>query len=398
MLLSAATSDTAVVFTELGLILLGLGLMARLSDRIGLSPIPAYLIVGLAFGSGGFVGPDLSTEFLDVAGEIGVVLLLLTLGLEYTPAELSRGLRTNASTGAFDLLVNAAPGLVLGLLLGWGLPTSVLLAGVTYISSSGVVAKVLRDLRRLGNRETPVILSVLVIEDLVMAVYLPIVAVVIAGSDLGGGMLAVTIALAISGLMLLMALRFGKRISRVMNTRSDESLVLGLMGLTLVVAGITQALDISAGVGAFLVGISLSGPVQERASALIQPLRDLFAAIFFVLFAFRIDPGDMPPVLLPAVGLAAIGIVTKMLTGWFAGRRHGFARRARIRTGTALVARGEFSIVIAGLAVGTTIDPRLLPLTGTYVFILAIAGPVLTRFADALATVTARESGRGTST
>jgi CPA2 family monovalent cation:H+ antiporter-2 len=390
MMFAASTGDTAVVFIEIGLILFGLGLLARLSDRIGLSPIPAYLIVGLAFGSGGVIGPSLSTEFLDVAAEIGVVLLLFTLGLEYTPNELSQGLRTNAASGIVDLILNAAPGVLLALVLGWSLPTAVLLGGITYISSSGVVAKVLRDLQRLGNRETPVVLSVLVIEDLVMALYLPVVAVMIAGSDLQAGALAVAIALAIAGLLLIIAIRYGHRISRVMNTRSDESLLLGVVGLTLIIAGVAQELDVSAAVGAFLVGISLSGPVQERASSLIEPLRDLFAGIFFVLFAFRIDSTSMPPVLLPAAILAVIGIVTKMLTGWFAGRRYGFAARARIRAGTALIARGEFSIVIAGLSVGTAIDPRLLPLTATYVLILAVSGPVLTRFADNIASVITR--------
>jgi CPA2 family monovalent cation:H+ antiporter-2 len=390
LVLAASTGDTAVVFIEIGLILFGLGLLARLSERIGLSPIPAYLIVGLAFGSGGFIGPSLSAEFLDVAAEIGVVLLLFTLGLEYTPRELSHGLRTNAASGLVDLILNATPGVLLALVLGWSIPTAVLLGGITYISSSGVVAKVLRDLQRLGNRETPVILSILVIEDLVMALYLPVVAVMIAGSDLQAGALAVTIALAIAGLLLIVAIRYGHRISRAMNSKSDESLLLGVVGLTLVIAGIAQELDVSAAVGAFLVGISLSGPVQERASSLIEPLRDLFAGIFFVLFAFRIDPTSMPPVLLPALILAVIGIMTKMATGWLAGRRHGFAPRARIRAGTALVARGEFSIVIAGLSVGTAIDPRLLPLTATYVLILAVSGPVLTRFADSLSSVFTR--------
>ena len=390
LVLAASTGDTAVVFIEIGLILFGLGLLARLSERIGLSPIPAYLIVGLAFGSGGFIGPSLSTEFLDVAAEIGVVLLLFTLGLEYTPRELSHGLRTNAVSGLVDLILNATPGVLLALVLGWSIPTAVLLGGITYISSSGVVAKVLRDLQRLGNRETPVILSILVIEDLVMALYLPVVAVMIAGSDLQAGALAVTIALAIAGLLLIVAIRYGHRISRAMNSKSDESLLLGVVGLTLVIAGIAQELDVSAAVGAFLVGISLSGPVQERASSLIEPLRDLFAGIFFVLFAFRIDPTSMPPVLLPALILAVIGIMTKMATGWLAGRRHGFAPRARIRACTALVARGEFSIVIAGLSVGTAIDPRLLPLTATYVLILAVSGPVLTRFADSLSSVFTR--------
>lgn len=384
LVLAAASTDVAVAFVEIGVIALGLAVLARLSDRVGLSPIPAYLLVGLVFGNGGLAAPRLSTEFLDIAAEIGVVLLLLTLGLEYTAQELGQGLRTNARTGLFDLVANAAPGVVLAFALGWDVQAAVLLGGITYISSSGVIAKVLRDLRRLGNRETPTILSVLVLEDLVMALYLPVVAVMLAGEDLANGAIAVAIALGVAGMLFFAAMRFGPQISRLLNAPSNESLLLGVLGITLVVAGIAQRLDVSAAVGAFLVGIAISGPVQERAATLIEPLRDLFAAIFFVLFSFRIDPGDLPPVLLPALCLAVVGAITKIATGWWAARRAGLGVPARVRAGTALIARGEFSIVIAGLAIGTAVDPDLVPLAAAYVLVLAVAGPVVTRYADRL--------------
>jgi CPA2 family monovalent cation:H+ antiporter-2 len=382
VLLAAASTDVALAFVEIGAIALGLAVLARLSDRVGLSPIPAYLVAGLVFGNGGLAAPRLSTDFLEIAAEIGVVLLLLTLGLEYTAHELAQGLRTNARTGVVDLVANAAPGVILALLLGWDARAAALLGGITYISSSGVIAKVLRDLRRLGNRETPTILSVLVLEDLVMALYLPVVAVMLAGDDLASGAIAVTLALGAATLLFVVAMRFGSQISRALNAPSDESLLLGVLGITLIVAGIAQQLDVSAAVGAFLVGIAISGPVQERAATLVEPLRDLFAAIFFVLFGFRIDPGDLPPVLLPAIALAVVGIVTKVATGWWAARRQGLGVPARFRTGTALIARGEFSIVIAGLAIGTTVDADLVPLAAAYVLILAVAGPVITRYAD----------------
>jgi CPA2 family monovalent cation:H+ antiporter-2 len=390
VLVAAASTDVALAFVEIGAIALGLAVLARVCDRIGLSPIPAYLVAGLVFGNGGLAAPRLSTDFLEIAAEIGVVLLLLTLGLEYTAQELGSGLRTNARTGLFDLVVNATPGVVLALLLGWDARAAVLLGGITYISSSGVIAKVLRDLRRLGNRETPTILSVLVLEDLVMALYLPVVAVMLAGEDLAEGALAVALALGVAALLFVVAMRFGPQISRALDAPSDESLLLGVLGITLVVAGIAQQLDVSAAVGAFLVGIAISGPVQERAAALIEPLRDLFAAIFFVLFGFRIDPGDLPPVLLPALALAIVGIATKLATGWWAARRRGLGVPARVRTGTALIARGEFSIVIAGLAIGTSVDPDLVPLAAAYVLILAVAGPVITRYADPISRALSR--------
>lgn len=387
MLLAAASQDVALAFIELGAILLGLTVLARLSDRIGISPIPAYLIAGVVFGEGGVIGPDLSEDFIELAAEIGVVLLLLTLGLEYSVDELVAGARTGALGGLVDLALNAAPGFIFGIVLGWGIEGALVLGGITYISSSGVVAKVLSDLGRLGNRETPSILTLLVLEDLVMAVYLPVIVVVLAGASLASGVVSVAAALAVAGIILVLAARYSSHITRLLETPSDEALLLGVMGITLLVAGITQQLDVSAAVGAFLVGIAISGPVGRRAQTLLNPLRDLFAALFFILFGFRIDPDLIPGVLPLALLLVVITSLTKVATGWWTAKHAGVARRGRVRAGTILIARGEFSIVIAGLAINSGLDRDLIPLAATYVLLTAIAGPVLTRFADQIAGV-----------
>jgi K+:H+ antiporter subunit KhtU len=176
-------------------------------------------------------------------------------------------------------------------------------------------------------------------------------------------------------------LRFGHRLTHVLHARTDEALLLGLLGVTLLVAGVAQRLDVSAAVGAFLVGIALSGPVQTRVTPLIAPLRDLFAALFFVLFGFSIDPSSLPSVLLPAAVLAAITALTKVATGWYAATPLQVGRRGQMRAGTALIARGEFSIVIAGLALHSDVEPDLVVLAGAYVLILAVAGPIATRYA-----------------
>ncbi len=383
--LGAASDDVAIAFVELGVIALGLSVLARLSDRAGISPIPAYLLVGLAFGEGGLVSPAFSTEFIDLTAEIGVLLLLLTLGLEYTGQELSTELRRSWRAGLVDLFANLTPGVAIALLAGWDLAAAVLLGGITYISSSGVIAKVVGDLDRMGNRETPTILSILVFEDLAMAAYLPIVGVILAGDTLDAAAAAVVIALTLTAVVLYCVVRFGTRISGLLAGRTDEALLLGVMGATLLVGGLAQTFEVSAAVGAFLVGIALSGAVQERAITLVGPLRDLFAATFFLLFGLRIDPGDLPPALPLALVIAVVTTFTKVGTGWWAAQRVGIAPRGRMRAGTALVARGEFSIIIAGLAVGTDVHPDLVPVAAAYVLLLASAGPVLTRFADPLA-------------
>src|SRR6266545_2844127 len=288
----------AVLLIELGAVILGLGLLGAVSVRFSISPIPLYLLAGLAFGQGGILPLATSDEFIAAGAEIGVILLLFTLGLEYTAAELVGTLRSSASAGLLDLVANSAPGVAAGFLLGWGPVAAVALGGITYVTSSGITAKVLGDLGWLGNRETPVVLSLLVFEDLMMAVYLPILTALLAGA----GLLIGSITLAISA-------------------------------VTLLVAGLAQQLQVSAAVGAFLVGIALSGPLAHTARELLSPLRDLFAAVFFVFFGLHTNPADLPPVAGIAAALAVTGVATKLITGWVAAARLGTATPGRLRAG-----------------------------------------------------------------
>jgi CPA2 family monovalent cation:H+ antiporter-2 len=372
----------AIRLLELGGVILGLGVLGRLAGRIGLSPIPLYLLAGLAFGEGGLLPLITTKEFIEVGAEIGVLLLLLLLGLEYSASELVSGIRSSAPAGAVDLVLNFGPGVLAGLLLGWSPMAALALGGVTYISSSGVIAKVLHDLGRLGNRETPVVLSLLVIEDLAMAAYLPVLTGLLAGGGLLATQVHVAVALVVVAVVMAIALRFGDLLSRLVFSHSDEVMLLVILGLTLMVAGLAERLQVSAAVGAFLVGLAISGPVARGARALLSPLRDLFAAVFFVFFGLQTDPRSIPPVLGAAAVLALVTLLTKLGTGWWAARRAGIGVPGRLRAGAALVARGEFSVVIAGLAVAAGVEPRLGPLATTYVLMLAVAGPVLARAAE----------------
>ncbi|APF41336.1 cation:proton antiporter [Neomicrococcus aestuarii] len=376
---------TALVLIELGAIFLGLGVLGRLAARMGISPVPLYLVGGLFFGHGGFIPVTGIEEFGHIASELGVVLLLLMLGLEYTAKELVTGLRQTWAAGIMDFVLNFTPGAALALILGWGVVPAVVMGGVTWISSSGIIAKVLSDLGRLGNRETPTVLSILVIEDLAMAVYLPILTTVLAGASFWGGLRAVGIALLTVSLVLVIALRYGAFISRMLHSEDRENFLLKLIGAALLVAGISASLQVSAAVGAFLLGIAISGATAHSATRVLEPLRDLFAAMFFVLFGINTDPTAMPPVLIPAILLAVVTTLTKVFTGGWAAKRAGVARLGRIRAGAALVARGEFSIIIAGLGVSSGAVPaELAALATAYVMILAILGPIIAKYAEPL--------------
>ncbi len=383
-LLAAAGGDVALAFVEIGVVALALALLSRLAGRLGITAIPLYLLAGLAVGDGGVATLDVSEDFISLAAQIGVLLLLFTLGLEYTGEELRSGLRTGLVPGAVDAMANFLPGLGLGLLLGWEATAAVLLGGVTWISSSGVVSKVLTDLRRMGNRETPSILNLLVIEDLAMAVYLPVVAALIAGQDAATTVLTVVGAVVTVVVILSLAVRYGDRLSAMLSGGSDESLLLTVFGLTLLVGGLAEQVQVSSAIGAFLVGLALSGQVRDRAEDLIGPLRDLFAATFFLFFSFQIEPSTVADALLPALGLLVVTVLTKVVSGHVAAGRAGIGPAGRMRASTALIARGEFSIVIASLGAGLADGDDLGGLAAAYVLLTALVGPLAAKYSDAL--------------
>lgn len=366
------------VFIELGLVIIGLAILTRLASRWGLSAIPFYLLAGLSFGNGGLLPLRFSEDFVHVGAEIGVALLLFMLGLQYSAKELFTTVRSGLANGILDLLLNFSPGLLAGFILGWDALSSILLGGITYVSSSGIISKILQEIG-WQDKKAASIVSVLVIEDLAMAVYLPVIAVLLVGGGIGNALISMFASVVAVSLVLLAVLRYGVAISRIVLQQSDEVIVFITFGLILFVAGIAQSLQISAAVGAFLVGIALSGPIVERARNLLSPMRDLFAAIFFLFFGLQVDPGTLPPFFISALGLGIVTALTKIITGYFAARRGGTDTVQRFKAGRILVARGEFSIVIAGLGVSAGLEPELGALATAYVLLMAVIGPILAR-------------------
>ncbi len=382
-------ATSLALLLELGVILLVLSALTAFARRFAVSPIPFYLLAGLALGEGGIAPVPAAGEFVHIGASIGLVLLLLTLGLEFSTAEFLHSARRHVPSAVLDLALNALPGVVAGILLGLDWIGVVALGGATWISSSGIVSRLLSDLRRLGNRETPAVLSVLVMEDFAMALYLPVLAVLASGGTWWEAAAGVLIAVSAVLAAFLASHRWGHHVNRWLVHPDAEQLMLRVLGATLVVAALAEFVDVSAAVGAFLVGLTLTGDAAERVRAVLAPLRDLFAAAFFLAIGLAVSPADLLPVLPAALALAFTGAVTKWSTGWFAAGRDGAGARGRHRAGTVLIARGEFSIVIVGLA-GTG-HAVLGPLVTAYVLVLATAAPLLTKF------ITRRRSTAATS-
>ena len=373
----------ALVLIEIGALVLGIGLLSRLASRLGISPIPLILLGGLAFGEGGLLPFSQGEEFIEIGAEIGVILLLLMLGLEYTAQELVGNLKGSRVAGLLDMLLNALPR-----------------ARSSRCCSAGVRSRRWRwpaspgcrrpewsprccgDLGRLTNRETPVVLSLLVIEDFAMAFYLPVLTALLIGMGLLAGTASVVIALLAVVVILFIALRHGRLVSKLVWSKEADVLLLSVLGLGLLVAGLAAGANVSSAVGAFLVGIAISGPAAKHAQRVLTPLRDLFAAVFFLFVGLSTDTRALVPMVVPAILLAIVTMATKVMTGYIAARRAGIAEPGRWRAGFALTPRGEFSIVIAGIAVAAGVDSSLAALATAYVLITMIAGPLLARLPD----------------
>jgi monovalent cation:H+ antiporter-2, CPA2 family len=371
--------DSPHVLIELGAVLIGLSLLARAAGLLRISSIPLYLLAGLAFGRGGILPLVTTSGFIETGAEIGLILLLFSLGLEYSARELVGTLRRQAPAGALDAVLNFPPGFIAGLVFGWEPIEAAVLGGITYVSSSGVAAKLLHDFGWTKRPESKLTVSLLILEDLAMAVYLPVLAgLLIAGGFSAKGLLGSGVAVLAVVLVLWAATHVDVGITRWLFSQSDEALLFTILGIAIFVAGIAELVQVSAAVGALLVGIGMSGPGIKGARQLLEPLRHFFAAMFFVFFGLTVDPGDLGPVLLRAAILAVLTGGTKFGAGWVIARREGFDRSVRARSGALLVARGEFSIVIAAIAVASGLDD-VGPLAAAYVLILAVAGPMLVR-------------------
>lgn len=228
-----------------------------------------------------------------------------------------------------------------------------------------------------------------------MALYLPLLTALLAAEGASTVVIAMVVAVGTVGVVLILVTRFGRQITLLISAQDKESLLLGVLGLTLLVAGLADQLKVSAAVGAFLVGIALSGTVAETAVEVLTPLRDVFAAAFFVTFGLSTDAGALWPMVPLALLLALVTTGTKVATGYVAARRAKLKRRARWRAGVTLIPRGEFSVVIAALAVAGGVDKRIGPLTAAYVLLTIIFAAVAVYLPDRFvkAEVSAPRSG-----
>jgi len=379
-IVAVVTSEAEnLALTEIGAVLFLLGFVALFASKISFSAVPLFLLSGLLLGNGGLAPLHVSGDFLKIGAQIGAILLLLLIGLEYSARELGSALRDRKSIGLIDFVANGIPGALFGLILGWGWTGALILGGITYVSSSGIAAELIRDsgLRRSEVAKRAVV--VLAIEDLALAPYLPLASAVLSGASALVGIISVSAAFIVIGVVLVISVRRESLVSGLLRHHDSLGLLLTVFGSALLAAGAATYVGFSGVVAAFLVGLLLTGEVANAARLRLSPLRDLFAAIFFLFFGLSTDPREITAVLPIAIALTLIGALGKFATGWWSTRDMSDPMSWR-RTGALLIPRGEFSVVIAGLASAASFGERLQAITITYVILTTTLGSILMRF------------------
>ena len=380
-LAAAAADNLGTELITLGILFLLAYGLGRLGKLIGLPAIPIYMIIGLVASPNFHLVSFLNFESADVEliAVFGLIFLLFYLGLEFDTDEFFGNARRLLLSGGIRIAMNMGSGFVFGLFVGWGTREALIIAGMTAMSSSAIITKLLIELRRLANQETPTVLGIAVVEDVFIAIYLAIVSVVLSGeTEIWPIVVQLATAFAFLIAMFVVA-RFGGRfISRLIGTRDDELFTIVFFGLALAFGGLGEVLGVSDAIGAFLIGLVLGATrFRARIEQLTLPLRDVFAAFFFLNFGLALNPSTFGDVVVPVAVAVVMTLVINTVGGQLIARMNGLTPAQGLNVSTMLHNRGEFTLILATLAAAAGLDPRLTPFAGLYVLTMAIIGPVL---------------------
>ncbi|KIL45827.1 cation:proton antiporter [Jeotgalibacillus soli] len=373
---------------EIGTALVLIAGTAILASKLNFSIIPFLIVLGMVVGPHAptFGVIDLtfinSEPFIDLLGRIGVLFLLFYLGLEFSVGKLIKSGKSIVTGGTIYIAINFSLGFLYALILDFPIQEVLIITGIITISSSAIVAKVLVDLRRTGNAETELILGIIMFEDIFLAVYLSVISGLILGdsSSLGGILLSMLTALGYMLLFLAIARKATPILNKLLKITSDETFILVVFAALFFIAGFSETIHVAEAIGALLLGLVFSETEQgSRIEKLVIPFRDFFGAIFFFSFGLSIDPLSLTGAVWMALGAVVITIIGNFTAGMIAGRRAGLSHKASTNIGLTIVSRGEFSIIMANLALTGGLMSVLQPFAAVYVLILAILGPILTK-------------------
>ncbi|TFC08205.1 cation:proton antiporter [Cryobacterium mannosilyticum] len=381
----------------LGILLVVAYILGRAGKLIGLPSIPIYMIVGLlASPNSGWFPLNFQSADIELIAIFGLILLLFSLGLEFDQEAFFGDAGKLLISGGSYVLINMGLGFAFGLMVGWGTREALVIAGMTGTSSSAIITKLLIELRRLANKETPMILGVTVVGDIFIAVYLAIVSVVLSGkTEIWPIVLQLSIAFLFLVVMFSVARWGGRVVSRLMRTKDDELFTILFFGLAVLFAGVGEIIGVTDAIGAFLIGVVLGASTYRgRIERVAVPLRDVFGAFFFLNFGLALNVAEFGSVITIVLLAVAMTFVLSVVSGMLMARLHGMGPREGLNTAAIFVNRGEFTLILATLSVSAGLDQRLQPFAGLYVLTMAILGPLFTANSEKIGAAVGRRLRR----
>lgn len=373
---------------EIGLALALIAGAGLLAGKLRISIVPILILTGMIVGpQAPHIGPlDFrfiqSAPLIEFMGRLGVLFLLFSLGLEFSIKRLLTAGPSIIRSGTIYMVINLSIAIIFPVLLGWPIKEILVVAGIMTISSSAIVAKVIVDLKRAANDETEIILGLMMFQDVFVAIYFSVVSgLVLAGStSISDIILSALMALLFIGGFLFLGHKLVPKLDRWLNIPSDETFMLVIFAILVLVAGFSETLHIAEAIGALLIGLVLAETEHsERIEHLIVSFRDFFGALFFFSFGLSINPLALGGAVWPAVTAVILTILGNVVSGVWAGRKASLSHRASLNIGLSIISRGEFSIILATLAKAGGLLTALQPFAALYVLILAILGPLLTK-------------------
>lgn len=316
------------------------------------------------------------SETIHIVGEIGIVLLFFILGMEFPLSRMVDISRKIWPAGLLDVFLNLGIAMAIALLFGLDPMSAMIIGSVAYATSSSISAKMLEEQKRLAHPETEFILALLIFEDLVAPVLVSFIAGAQTGEEMSIGFVLVLflkIILLMTGAILLGLYGFKRLNAFISRHIKRDFMPLMAIGIALAYAGIAISMGLSEILGAFLAGVMLSETGKSsEVEHIILPVRDITLPFFFFWFGTTISLGEGISYIPMLIVLVLWAIAGKILTGIVGGHLFGLSRKISFRAGFSLVQRGEFSAIIASLAVAP-----LRIFSGIYIVATAFIGVYL---------------------
>ncbi|HWN07937.1 MAG TPA: cation:proton antiporter [Pyrinomonadaceae bacterium] len=376
---------------EVGLALGLIAVAVSVAVRLKFSNVPFLILIGMVVGPHAPQFSVFDFRFIESApliafmGRMGVLFLLFYLGLESNVTRLVQAGRSIFLGGTIYLVINFTAGVGFAWLTGFSPTETLIIAGITTISSSAIVAKILFDYRRTANPETELILGITMYEDVFLAVYLSLLSgIVLSGAtSLGGVLSSAGLALGFIVGLIILGRWATPLLNRLFRISSNEVFVVVVFACLFLLAGLGETIHVAEAIGALLLGLILGETEHSgRLERLVVPFRDFFGGIFFFSFGLTVDPFGLGGAVWLAIGAALLSIFGVAVAGQLAGRTAGMSGATSFTVGLTLLGRGEFSIIVAKLAESGGMLPLIQPFAALYVLILATVAPLLAKESD----------------